>query len=73
LVSIIIMKINFIIIKINIPKVRSLVFGERQLADYHQVLWNAMNELDQLVFVGIYIYMIQEGEFRQTNKMVPMK
>jgi hypothetical protein len=54
-------------------KVRTLVYGERQLAGYRQVMWNATNDLGQSVSAGMYIYMIQAGEFRQTKKMVLLK
>jgi len=54
-------------------KVRTLVYGEHQLAGYRQVMWNATNDLGQSVSAGMYIYMIQAGEFRQTKKMVLLK
>ena len=35
--------------------------------------WNVMNSLGEGVSAGMYIYMIQAGEFRQTKKMVLLK
>ena len=52
--------------------IRSLV-KSRQTAGYRSVQWNATNNLGEPVSAGMYIYMIQAGEFRQVKKMVLLK
>ena len=52
--------------------IRSLV-KSRQTAGYRSIQWNATNNLGEPVSAGMYIYMIQTGEFRQTKKMVLLK
>ena len=52
--------------------IRSLV-KSRQTAGYRSVQWNATNNLGEPVSAGMYIYMIQAGEFRQNKKMVLLK
>ena len=44
-----------------------------QSAGFKSVRWDATNDLSEPVSAGVYIYMIQAGEFRQTKKMVLMK
>ena len=53
-------------------KVKTLVNGS-QTAGYKSIRWNATNNLDEPVSAGMYIYMIQAGEFRQVRKMVLLK
>ena len=53
--------------------VRNLVRSETQIAGYRQVMWNATNDLGQPVSAGVYLYVIQAGEFKDTKKMVLMK
>jgi hypothetical protein len=52
--------------------IKSLVNGN-QSAGYRSIQWNATNNLGEPVSAGMYIYMIQAGEFRQTKKMVLLK
>ena len=52
--------------------VKNLVNGQ-QNAGYKSVQWNANNSAGQPVSAGLYLYMIQAGEFRQTKKMVLLK
>jgi hypothetical protein len=52
--------------------IRSLV-NSQQTAGYRSIQWNATNNLGEPVSAGMYIYMIQAGEFRQTKKMVLLK
>jgi len=52
--------------------IRSLV-NSKQTAGYRSIQWNATNNLGEPVSAGMYIYMIQAGEFRQTKKMVLLK
>ena len=53
-------------------KVSTLV-NRKQTAGYKSVQWNATNNAGSPVSAGIYLYMIQAGEFRQTKKMVLLK
>ena len=53
-------------------KIKSFV-NSIQDAGYRSIHWNAMSDLGQPVSGGMYIYTIQAGEFRQTNKMVLLK
>jgi hypothetical protein len=52
--------------------IRSLV-NRQQTAGYRSIQWNATNNLGEPVSAGMYIYMIQAGEFRQVRKMVLLK
>ena len=52
--------------------VRSLV-NSKQAAGYHSIKWNATNNKNEPVSAGLYLYMIQAGEFRKTRKMVLLK
>ena len=42
-------------------------------AGYHSIQWDATNELGEGVSAGMYIYMIQAGDFVSTKKMVLLK
>ena len=53
-------------------QVRTLVSGQAS-AGYPSTMWNATNDLGSSVSAGVYIYTIQAGEFRQTEKMVLLK
>jgi hypothetical protein len=53
--------------------VRSLVSGQKEFTGYHQVTWDATNNSGDPVSAGMYLYVIQAGEFRETRKMVLMK
>jgi hypothetical protein len=53
-------------------RVKSLV-STTQSAGYRSIQWNATNNLGEPVSAGMYIYMIQAGEFRKTKKMVLLK
>ena len=52
--------------------VKTLV-NSSQTAGYKSIRWNATNDRNEPVSAGIYLYMIQAGEFRQTKKMVLLK
>ena len=51
----------------------STLVNRKQTAGYKSVQWNATNNAGSPVSAGIYLYMIQAGEFRQTKKMVLLK
>ena len=53
-------------------EIRTLVDMD-QKAGYRSIQWNAANDLGQPVSAGMYLYMIQAGDFRQTRKMVLLK
>ena len=52
--------------------VKTMVNG-KQNAGFKSVRWNATNDLGDPVSAGLYMYIIQAGEFRQTKKMVLLK
>ena len=47
--------------------------SSQQSAGYKSVRWNATNDAGSPVSAGIYLYMIQAGDFRKTMKMVLLK
>ena len=53
-------------------QVRALVLEARGAGRY-QVTWDATNNAGDPVSAGMYLYVIQAGEFRDTRKMVLMK
>ena len=53
-------------------RVKSLV-NTTQTAGYRSVRWDATNSFGEPVSAGMYIYMIQAGEFTKTKKMVLLK
>ena len=52
--------------------VKTLVKSQ-QTAGHKTVQWKATNDKGAPVSAGLYLYMIQAGEFRQTKKMVLLK
>ena len=52
--------------------IKSLMNNKQQAGD-HSIKWDATNNLGEPVSAGMYIYMIQAGEFRQVEKMVLLK
>ena len=52
--------------------VKTLV-NESQNSGFKSVQWNATNDRNEPVSVGLYLYTIQAGEFSQTKKMVLLK
>ena len=47
--------------------------NDNQSAGYLSVRWDATNNYGEAISAGMYIYVIQAGEFRQTKKMVLLK
>ena len=64
--------VSFIIYDLKGHKVRSLVNG-KQSAGYHSIRWDATNDHGAAVSAGMYIYVIQAGNFTKTKKMVLLK
>jgi len=52
--------------------IKNLV-NANQSSGYKSVQWNATNDRNESVSAGLYLYTIQAGEFRQTNKMILLK
>jgi len=50
-----------------------ILINDQQTSGYRSLQWNASNDAGSPVSAGIYLYMIQAGEFRQTKKMVLLK
>ena len=53
--------------------VRTLVTNQNELAGFHQLTWDATNNNGDPVSAGMYLYVIQAGDFRDTKKMVLLK
>jgi len=53
-------------------QVKTLINSE-QSAGYRTTRWNATNHIGQPVSAGLYLYVIQASNFRQTRKMVLLK
>ena len=53
-------------------EIRNLV-NVNQLAGYHSIHWNARNDAGEGVSAGMYIYVMQAGEFRSNKKMILLK
>ena len=54
-------------------RIVSNLVSSQQNAGYKSIQWDATNNLGEPVSAGMYIYMIQAGDFRQTKKMVLLK
>ena len=54
-------------------RVIKTIVNSQQNAGFKSVRWNATNDYGKPVSAGIYLYMIQAGEYRQTRKMVLVK
>ena len=44
-----------------------------QTAGYHSIQWDARNDMGEGVSAGMYIYVIQAGEFRATKRWYLLK
>ena len=53
-------------------QVKTLIKSEQSVG-YRTIRWNANNHLDQPVSTELYMYVIQEDDFRETRKMVLLK
>ena len=64
--------VNVSIYNLMGQKIKSLI-QSKQTAGYRTVQWDATNDFGEPVSAGMYIYIIEAGEFRQTKKMVLLK
>ena len=64
--------VNITIYDIAGRQVKALL-NSQQTSGYGSIQWNATNDIGQQVAGGVYLYSIEAGEFRQTNKMVLLK
>jgi hypothetical protein len=54
-------------------RVVKTLINNQQTAGYRSLQWNATNDAGSPISAGIYLYMIQAGDFRQVRKMVLLK
>jgi len=54
-------------------RVVKTLINDQQSAGYRFTQWNATNDAGSPVSAGIYLYMINAGDFRQTRKMLLLK
>ncbi len=52
--------------------VKTLINSSQSIG-YQSVKWNAANDRNEPVSAGLYIYVMQAGDFKQTKKMVLLK
>ncbi len=64
--------VNIAIYDVMGRNIRNLM-NMNQDAGYHSIHWDAKNDMGEGVSAGMYIYVIQAGEFRATKKMVLLK
>jgi len=53
-------------------EVKTLI-NQTQNAGYRSIQWNATNDYGNPVSAGVYLYLIQAGEYMQTKKMMLLK
>ena len=53
-------------------KMRTLIDGPME-PGYHRLIWNGRNDANRDVAAGVYFYLLETGQFRQTRKMVLVK
>ena len=56
-----------------VGRVVKTLMNDQQTAGYKSIQWNATNDAGSPVSAGIYLYMIQAGDFRQTKNMGLLK
>ena len=64
--------VNIMIYDMKGRMVKRLLNASRE-AGYNSIQWNAMNDQNEQVSAGLYLYTIQVGVFRQTKKIVLLK
>lgn len=53
-------------------KIKTLV-NEKKTAGAHSVIWNGLDENEQSVASGVYVYRMKAGDYSSTRKMMLMK
>ena len=53
-------------------KIRTLMAGS-VAPGYHTLVWNGRDETSRQVGAGLYLYLLETDEFRQTRKMLLVK
>ena len=53
-------------------KIRTLIDGPMN-PGYHRLIWNGRNDANRDVGAGVYFYLLETGQFRQTRKMLLVK
>jgi len=64
--------VNITIYDIVGRKVKTLI-NSSQTSGYYSIMWDATNDRNESVSAGVYLYIIEAREFRQTKKMVLLK
>ena len=64
--------VNIVIFDVMGRNIRSLV-NQKKNAGYHSIQWDAKNDLGEPVSAGMYIYILQAGDYRSVKKMVLLK
>ncbi|MDB2351502.1 T9SS type A sorting domain-containing protein [Candidatus Marinimicrobia bacterium] len=64
--------VNIVIYDLIGKKIKTLVSGFQTVGSKN-VNWNATNNQGQPVSAGVYLYIIEAGDFRQTKKMILLK
>jgi hypothetical protein len=54
-------------------RIVKILINDQQTAGFKLLQWNAVNDGGSPVSAGLYLYMIQAGDFRQTRKMILLK
>ena len=65
-------KVNIVIFDVMGRNIRTLM-NENLNAGYHNIQWDAKNDLGESVSAGMYIYILNAGEHRSVKKMVLLK
>ena len=53
-------------------RMRTLIDGPME-PGYHRLIWNGRNDANRDVAAGVYFYLLETGQFRQTRKMLLVK
>ena len=64
--------VNLVIYDVTGRKIKSLI-NSNQAAGNRSINWDSTNDYGELVSTGMYIYVIQAGNFIQSKKMVLLK
>lgn len=62
-------RVSLLVYSVRGNPVKKLM-DQMQAAGVHRVVWNGMNDQEQRVASGLYLYRLQAGAFSQTGKMM---